>query len=63
MPRGDVTQHVFHMRVKLLTGFVLGAVAPIGHEIVWATVWTVRSREKLLVGAGYRTPILWVSGL
>jgi hypothetical protein len=63
MPRGDATQHVFDMGVKLHTGFILGEIAPIGHEIVWVPVWTVRSREKFLVGVGYRTPILWLSGL
>jgi hypothetical protein len=51
------------MGVKLHTDFIVEEIAPIGHEIVWATVWTVRRREIFLVGAGYRFPILWLSGL
>jgi hypothetical protein len=63
MPREDATQHVLYMRIKLHTGFILGEIATICHEIVWVPVWTVRRRENFLVGAGYRNPILWLSDL
>jgi hypothetical protein len=48
MPREGASQHVFDMRDELHTGFIQGEIAPIGHEIMWAQVWTVRRREEFL---------------
>ena len=47
MPREDAVQHVFDMRVKLHTGFVLGEIAPIGHEIVWGPGLDGEEKRKI----------------